>query len=241
MDAYILLHGKHSGNRENHTLFQLSNELLEHGLVDYQAYAWSELDNKCYHNRFETCKDQIDSAIVDLKSQGATRIFLIGHSMGANAALYYISQQVNSVDGVVLLSPAHNVHLPMFAKIHSWSVAHAKNMIDAESGDVESHFADYDSNGSIVVLKCTAANYYSMLNPEGPANMRTSVENLNWPANVLVISGERDITQKLFFESIYLNLKIKSNKNKYVLIPDGTHVGVARTKLTKILNWIDTL
>lgn len=244
MDAYILLHGKHSGPDwgEDCKLFELSNQLRETALVDFQTYPWGvyKVEDEFYHKIFESSVAQIDSAIVNLKAQGATRIFLLGHSMGSNAILNYLQQRENSVDGAILISPAHNVHLPMFSKIHKWSVDHAKELIDAGRGNNYSHFADYDSEGTVVVVKCPALNYFSMLNPTGPANMKTNVEKLNWPANILVISGEKDITQKLFFESIYLNLKTKSSKNKYLLVP-GDHSSVCWDSLDRITSWVSTL
>jgi pimeloyl-ACP methyl ester carboxylesterase len=246
MNAFILLHGKHSGNQSANLLHQLSVELLALGLVDYQAYAWSSdtpgiFNAKAYDRPFETCIDQIDSAIVKLKNQGASQIFLVGHSMGANAALYYIAERINSVNGVILLAPAHNVHLSRFVKVHQWSIDHAKQLIDAGDGTVDSYFVDFTSDSLIAVIESVGDNYYSMMNPDGAANMKHNAQRLSWPANILTISGDKDTTQTYFFESVYLNLNNKSPLNRYVLVPNGTHTSICLEGTDRITNWISTI
>lgn len=242
MDAYILIHGKHSGSEygSDCSLDILDRSLRDKNfLVDFKTYPWGvkKVDNKFYWDTFESAVPMIDEAIQNLKDAGATRVFLIGHSMGGNACLYYATQRSN-FDGIVLLAPAHNLHLHLFAQIHRWSVDQAKQMIDIGQGNELSHFADYDSTGSITVLNVPATNYYSMLNPVGSANMQSNAKRIQSPLNVLAISGTRDFTQKEFGESVYRYIT-KTSKSKHLTI-DGDHSSVC-SEIDIIVNWSNSL
>jgi pimeloyl-ACP methyl ester carboxylesterase len=244
MDAYILLHGKHSGPDwgEDCDLFKLNENLKSKALTDFSTYPFGvyRVEDKFYHKPFQSVVEQIDSIIDSLKIQGASRIFLVGHSMGGNAILYYLSQRKETVDGVVLLAPAHNIHLPIFSRLNRWSVQHAKELIEQGKGEMEAHFVDYNSEGDVEVIPCQPINYLSMMDPMGPANMALTATNLAWPANILVISGDKDPTQPRFFETVYLNLKNKSAKSAYKLVP-GNHESVCFEQYNTIQDWINTL
>ena len=242
MDAFILIHGKHSGSEygSDCSLDVLDRSLREQNfLVDFRTYPWGvkKADDKFYWNTFESAVPMIDDAIRGLKEKGATRIFLIGHSMGGNACLYYATQRSN-FDGIILLAPAHNLHLYLFAQMHRWSVNLAKAMIDRGLGNELAHFADYDATGSITVLNVPAKNYHSMLNPEGSANMQSNAKRLQYPLNVLAISGTRDFTQKEFGDTVYRFIP-KADKSRHMTI-DGDHSDVCE-KVDLIIEWSNTV
>jgi len=243
MNGYILLHGKHSGAEYAECTLALLNEYLKKdNLTDFSTWPWGVYlaDDKFYHKPFEYTVEQIDSAINNLKSRGATKIVLVGHSMGANAILYYITQRRQTVDGVVLLAPAHNIHLPLFAKICRWSVERAKELVAAGKGNEEAYFVDYDSRGDVLVIPCTPTNYISMLDPTGSANMVLTSKKLDWPVNMLIISGDKDPTQTYFSDTIFQNLKDKSDKLKYEVVP-GDHSSVCWDYFDKITIWVNSL
>jgi esterase/lipase len=242
MNAYILIHGKHSGSEygADCSLYTLDSELKKQGhLVDFRTYPWGvkKVDDKFYWDTFEKGVPMIEEAIQNLKDAGASRIFLIGHSMGGNACLYYATQRSN-FDGIILLAPAHNVHLYLFSQIHRWSLNLAKSLIDNGRGDELCHVADYDSTGSITVLNVSAKNYYSMLNPAGSANMQSNAKRIQSPLNVLAISGTRDFTQKEFGESVYKYIP-KTDKSRYMTI-DGDHSNICE-QVDLITKWSNTI
>lgn len=54
---------------------------------------------------FEDCIKDISIWIKKIKELGYKRVVLIGHSLGCNKALYYLSQNIKLIDGVIFLSP----------------------------------------------------------------------------------------------------------------------------------------
>lgn len=240
MDGYIFIHGKHSGcEYDDGSLYKIANSFKTNHLVSFETYPWgvSVLDNKFYPREFEECVDQIDQSIKRLTAQGATRIFLVGHSLGGNACLYYATLKTNFT-GIVLLAPAHNIHLGFYASLHNWSMLESKKMIDNGQGNQIGHFVDVSADGDIVVTETLAKNYYSMMNTSGSANMQLNVPKILGPVNVLCISGTDDITQREFGRMIYRIIP-KTDKSKIVVI-NGDHNSICNSEEI-ILNWINTL
>lgn len=54
---------------------------------------------------FEDCVKDISVWVKKIKELGYKKIVLMGHSLGCNKALYYLSQNVKLIDGVIFLSP----------------------------------------------------------------------------------------------------------------------------------------
>src|SRR6185312_5330849 len=54
----------------------------------------------------EAAHQQIDAMVAQLRAQGAQRIVVGGHSLGANVALSYAAQRGN-VAGVIMIAPGH--------------------------------------------------------------------------------------------------------------------------------------
>lgn len=54
---------------------------------------------------FEDCIKDISVWVKKIKELGYKKIVLMGHSLGCNKSLYYLSQNNNLIDGVIFLSP----------------------------------------------------------------------------------------------------------------------------------------
>ena len=95
----VYLHGKASwpGALNGGILSSLEDE---GALVAKPEMPWS------FHRRYAATYDQamgeIDAAVAGLKAKGATRIVIIGHSLGANAAIGYAARHPD-LAGVVAL------------------------------------------------------------------------------------------------------------------------------------------
>src|SRR5258707_4986015 len=59
-----------------------------------------------YGATYEEAMREIDAVVAGLKGRGAKRIVIIGHSLGANAAIGYAASR-HGVAAVVALSPGH--------------------------------------------------------------------------------------------------------------------------------------
>lgn len=64
----------------------------------------NEAEHKDYAPLYDEVAPRIDAAIAYLKGNNAKQIVLIGHSMGASMAAYYLSKTKQSVNGLVAIS-----------------------------------------------------------------------------------------------------------------------------------------
>ena len=60
-----------------------------------------------YEIEFSAALRAIDPAIAELRKNGATKIFIGGQSIGANAAIAYGARYGKTIQGVIALAPGH--------------------------------------------------------------------------------------------------------------------------------------
>lgn len=235
MDAFIFLHGKQGGpDYDQCSLGQLANEFVQHGhLVSYKAYSWG------YKNVFtdyaHSIIPQVQSEVEKLKALGATRIHLVGFSLGANLGLYCVAELNDIFTSLVLLAPAHNIHLEYYQSLITGSFQIAKNLIDTGRGNIIHHFVDFNTSKKISV-PALPLHYISYIDQEGPCNMEKSISAISKPINVLMVSGTNDSTQKVSRYRIWRPLA-KTSHSQLVSTTD-THDETCQLKYNLIHEWI---
>ena len=134
----VFLHGKGAwpGGFDGGILSSLEDE---GALVAKPEMPWS------FHRRYGATYDQamaeIDAAVSGLKAKGASRIVVIGHSLGANAAIGYAARHPD-LAGVVALAPGHLPEADPLRSHVADAVARAKELIAAGQGNVPQDFPD---------------------------------------------------------------------------------------------------
>src|SRR5271155_3631897 len=134
----VYLHGKASwpGAFNAGILSALQDE---GALVATPEMPWS------IHRRYAATYDQamaeIDAVVADLKAKGATRIVVIGHSLGASAAIGYGARHPD-LAGVVALAPGHLPEEDPMRSFVADAVARAKQLIAAGQGNATQTFPD---------------------------------------------------------------------------------------------------
>ncbi len=132
-------------------------------LVASPEMPWSF--GRLYGGTFEQAAAEIDAAVAKLKARGATRIVVIGHSLGANAAIGYAAHRPGIV-AVVAIAPGH---LPetteMRARTHD-ALAEARKLNTA--GRQERHTWPDLVQGVPTFVAATPSVYISMFDPDGP-------------------------------------------------------------------------
>jgi pimeloyl-ACP methyl ester carboxylesterase len=111
---------------------------------------------------------EIDSAIRALKTKGATKIVLIGHSLGAAGGLHYVTRR--PVDGFIAIAPGHSPEGTRLAAIFAASVAKAKAMVAQGEGDEKAFFDDFNTGNRTKQIKMSAKVYLDYFDPNGPMN-----------------------------------------------------------------------
>jgi pimeloyl-ACP methyl ester carboxylesterase len=210
----------------------------EGALVATPEMPWS------FHRRYAATFDQamaeIAASVADLKARGATRIVLIGHSLGANAAIGYAARHPD-LAGVVALAPGH---LPETGRMRSFvadAVERAKQLIAAGQGDVPQSFPDM-AQGIPLSTTATAVVYLSMFDPDGPAVIPKNAAAMGAaaaPVPLLWIAGKLDPIDRRGPEYAF-NAAAKNPKSKYIEVFAG-HLTTPLVARKDVVEWINSL
>lgn len=236
MNGFLLLHGKGSGpNYPACAMIPLYNQMVADGLlVDYVSHSWGQ--GKLYTQPFEHCIPDIHQGIGRLVRQGATRIHIVGHSLGANVAFFYATQYTNFAS-IVSLAPAHNTHLAKFNHWSLWSRNKAKSLIDSGT-DAPADFIDVAMT-EVYITQGVPSAYLSYLNPEGNTVMTRNVRRFIQPANLFIASGSNDPTQIDVDRLIYAPA-LKTNVSRFLQTNDG-HIDIVVNTYPKWREWCANL
>jgi len=232
----VLLHGKTVGRAsrpEQHIGALVGPLKREHVLVETPEMPWST--RRYLDADYETALNEIGRAVEKLKSRGASRIVVAGHSTGANAALAYAATR-GGVEGVIMLAPGHrpDLHRKRFAPY----VAEAKRMIDSGRGGKSACFDDVNQGTQLTV--CTsAAIYYSYFDPDGLGSMPRSAGLLSPRIPLLYVVGTGDIIYAAGRE--WLFDKAPPNPlSRYVVIEAG-HIDTPSRAVPEVISWLHSL
>jgi dienelactone hydrolase len=229
----VLLHGK--GGTPTTMIEGLSETLRKEGaLVEAPELPWSA--RRIYDATYDDAMAEIDVAVQRLKSQGARRIVVAGHSLGANAALGYAARR-DGLAAVVALAPGH---LPeaWALRLHTRSaIARAKELVAAGQGDVTTSFPDL-AQGIPFSIRATPRVYLSMFDPEGPAVMPKNAAAMR-AVPLLWVVGVGD---PIFFHGrdYAFDAAAKHPKSKYLVIA-GLHITTPFQARGAVIDWLKSL
>ena len=182
--------------------------------------------------------DLIDGYAAQLRSQGATRIVVGGHSLGANIALSYAVERGN-VAGVVMAGPGHSPGgLMQSSEAARRTLEHARELVKAGQGDAS--LSGPDSNqGNTITLSTTAAAYASWMNPRGKAAMEAQAPRLPAGVPLLMIVGDRDPAYGHARSSWYAPAA-RNPYSRYITV-NADHFATPAVASKQIIDWINGL
>jgi pimeloyl-ACP methyl ester carboxylesterase len=190
---------------------------------------------RMYGATFEQAMSEIDTAVAALKAKGATRIVIIGHSLGANAAIGYAARR-RVVVAVVAIAPGH---LPETAEMRDRTrdaLAEARAMYAA--GQKEKHTWPDLVQGFPTFVSATPAVYLSMFDPDGPAVI---------PKNAAALRGIPLLWVVGNFDPIHARgpeyAFARSGKNpasRYIEVL-ATHLTTALAARAQVVEWLKAL
>jgi len=153
----VLIHGKGGGQGP---LQPLAQELKKQGAITLMpSMSW-----KSGYRPYEQTVQEVAAAVARIRQMGAQKVFLAGHSMGANISIGYVAAGGN-VDGIIAMAPGHR---PDFiATVTGDSLDRARAMVAAGRGNERAQFLDW--GGRVMPVTTTAAAYLSFFDPDGPA------------------------------------------------------------------------
>ena len=134
----VVMHGKWGNPGQ---LIGFASSMEEGGyLTENIEMPWS--GRRAYDAGADGFVGEIDAAIRALKEKGATKIVLIGHSLGAAGGLHYVTRK--PVDGFIAIAPGHAPEGERLAAMFTLASPKQGNGGQGE-GDEKSGFDDFNT------------------------------------------------------------------------------------------------
>lgn len=226
----VVLHGKNTGPADR-SIQEAVRRLQNVGfLVAAPELPWSR--RRGFDVSYEQSLVEIGLAVAELRAKGAGGVALVGHGLGANAALAYIATR-GGVFAFVALAPAHDPdhHRDVFIA----DLRKAREMSASGRGGERSLFTDF-SLGRDYDLSTTAEVYLSYNDPEGAAVMPRMAERVREPLPVLWVVGTHDPLMRLGRFHCYEKLPKHPRSDYRELSAD--HQGVPRIAAVDVAEWL---
>jgi len=232
----LMLHGKNPGGPQSPQYAPVKAAMEKQGwLVLLPDMPWSR--NRYLQGHWDGAMAEIASHVKALQDQGATRIVLMGHSMGVPAAMSHAARG-GTAHALVLLAPGHVPRgyftAPSLAPVKE-SIEAARALVAAGKGEENNRFIDINQGRQQPVVT-TAKNFLSYFDPESDADMGVTAPRL--PANLPVLTaiGQGDPMFSRVRE--YYVDKLPSNARTQLLEVSGGHLDTPQVALDQLLDWI---
>ena len=229
----VYLHGKGAwpGAADGGILSTLAEE---GALVATPEMPWSF--KRKYGATYEQAMAEIDAAAAGLKAKGATRIVVMGHSLGANAAIGYAARHPD-LAAVVALAPGHLPEAEGLRSHTQEAIAEAKQLVAAGQGDVPRRFPDM-AQGIPLTATATPLVYLSMFDPDGPAVIPKNAEAMG-PVPLLWVVGTLDPIARRGPDYAF-KFGAKNPKSRYIEVFAG-HLTTPLAARSQVVEWINSL
>ena len=232
----ILMHGKMGSASSSSPVGELANYLRGKGMIVLAPdMPWSR--DREFDKSYEDAMLEIDGLVNKLKAEGATKVVVGGHSIGANAAIGYGSRR-EGLAGVLAIAPGHVPELGGYQNRIGHDYKRAQEMVDAGKGKEEDDFKDRNM-GRNSEIEMTAEIYLSWFDPEGPAVMPENISQLKPNTPIMWIIGEGDRMFDRGPDYAFSNAP-EYPKNAYVVV-EGGHKDTPEYGRDEILKWLNAL
>lgn len=238
----VLMHGKQGGGSRDNTLDSLGRKIQESGiLVIKPEMPWSY--NRHIEGDWNLAMSEIHSHVQKLQEMGATKIALLGHSLGSPAALSYAVRHPEKVHALGLMAPGHvpiyySQCLP-FSPIRMCGVKEglerARKEVEAGNGDKKQPLTDINQ-GRTNAVWMTPRDYLTYFDPHSEAEMAVSAQKVSANIPVLWVIGDKDY---LIREGRpYVFDKLPANSKSQYLEVSGNHSNTPAVAADQIVNWL---
>lgn len=214
--AVVLIHGKAGGQGP---LQPLAQALKARGaVVVLPRMSWTS-----GYRTYDQTLGEVQAVVSRLKANGAKRVVLAGHSLGANVAMGYAAR-AGGVDAVLALAPGHR---PDFiASQTGSSISEAKAMAAAGQGGQKARFLDFNQ-GKVFPVTTTADAYLSFFDPSGPAAQAAQASGVRSATLWVVGTGDRAAMND---RAAYSGTRI---------VVEAGHQDTPRVAVAQVVDWLE--
>lgn len=228
----VIMHGK--GGSPSRHVSELAGFLESNGyLVANLEMPWSK--KRDYDVNVSAAEAEVETALASLRSKGAQKVFVAGHSQGGLFTLHFAGK--HAVDGIICIAPGGNVGNKLFRENLGGTVARAKQLVAEGKGDKKTNLEDYESQKGTYTVTTTPAVYLSWFDPDGAMNMDRAARVVNPQVPILWLVAERDYPG-LRKVNIPMFETLPKNKHTRLYEPKSDHIGAPSAARDEITRWI---
>lgn len=227
----VVMHGK-GGMPTKHVLDMASALEAKGYLVANIEMPWSK--NREYDVDVETAYKEVESALNGLKSKGAQKLFIAGHSQGGLFALSAGGRVIS--DGIIAIAPGGNVGAPIYKEKVGESVNEARKLIEQGKGSEKTTLFDFESSKGKYAITTTPSVYLSWFDPDGAMNQEKASKKINPHIPVLFIAPTNDYPGLLKVKQMMFDTLPKHSKTK-LYEPITSHIGAPSASVEEIMQW----
>ena len=235
----LMLHGKNPGNNQDPNFSPLKVTFEREGwLVSLPDMPWSR--GRYLDGNWDKAMAEMAGHVKTLRDQGATRIVVIGHSLGVPAALSHAARG-GDASALVLLAPGHvpksYYTVPSLKVVHD-SVDEARALVAAGKGDSRERFSDINQGKQQTVIT-TAKDFLSYFDPASDAEMSVTAPRVPAATPVLTVVGDAD---SMFTRARgYFADQLPANPKSQYLEVKANHLSTPRVASDDMVKWIKTV
>lgn len=235
----LMLHGKNPGSNNDPNFGKLKPLLEQQGmLVQFPDMPWSR--GRHLDGHWDQAMAEIAGHVKTLRSQGAGKIVIMGHSMGVPAALGFAARG-GDAQALVLLAPGH-VPARYYAATQNTavrdSINQARQLLASGKGDATERFSDINQGRQLPVVT-TARNYLSYFDPESDADMGITAPRVPAATPVLTVVGDAD--GMFQYARPYFADKLPANPKSQYLEVQANHLSTPAVASEAVLAWLKKL
>ncbi|MEK6594475.1 MAG: alpha/beta fold hydrolase [Pseudomonadota bacterium] len=227
----VVMHGK-GGTPARH-VSELADHLERKGyLVANPEMPWSGRRN--YDVPVAAAEQELEAALEVLRSKGAQKLFVAGHSFGGLFALYFAGR--HAIDGVIAMAPGGDVGNRIYREKLGESVELARQFVAGQKGNEPARLSDYEGSRGIYPIVTIPAAYLSWFEPDGAMNQTRMTQALKPQTPVLYISPRNDYPGLLTVKQRMFNA-LPANALNRLYEPDASHLGAPSAARDEIVRW----
>ena len=227
----VIMHGK--GGSPTGLVAGLAGTLERGGyIVASPEMPWSGRRN--YDVTTARAVEEVEAAVAGLRSKGAKKVFIAGHSQGGAFATHIAGKVI--VDGIIVIAPGGNVDHFFFRGKVSDSVSRARKLVADGKGNDPATLDDFEGARGTYQVVAAPAVYLTWFDPEGAMNMDQAARAAN-PAIPILWIVPRGELPGLRKTNIPMFRSLPANPLTKLYEPDSDHRGAPSASADEIARW----